>query len=62
MPTDRLKPGLKAEIVTAVDANLVVKQGGEGVPSAPSTIGLSVPASRPYRPISPRGTPPSASR
>jgi predicted thioesterase len=41
MPADRLKPGLKAEIVTAVDDNLVVKHmGGEGVLSTPSMIGL----------------------
>ena len=41
MPTDRLTPGLKAEIVTTVDDKLVVKlMGGEGVLSTPSMIGL----------------------
>jgi predicted thioesterase len=41
MPTDRLTPGLKAEIVTTVDDRLVVKHmGGEGVLSTPSMIGL----------------------
>jgi hypothetical protein len=41
MPTDRLKPGLTAEIVTTVDDNLVVKpMGGDGVLSTPSMIGL----------------------
>jgi len=41
MPTDRLTPGLKAEIVTTVDDNLVVKHmGGDGVLSTPSMIGL----------------------
>src|SRR3954463_2887572 len=41
MPTDRLKPGLSAEIVTTVDDKLVVKHmGGEGVLSTPSMIGL----------------------
>ena len=41
MPTDRLAPGLKAEIATVVDDNLVVKHmGGEGVLSTPSMIGL----------------------
>jgi fluoroacetyl-CoA thioesterase len=41
MPTDRLAPGLKAEIVTTVDDKLVVKHmGGEGVLSTPSMIGL----------------------
>jgi predicted thioesterase len=41
MQTDRLTPGLKAEIVTTVDDRLVVKHmGGEGVLSTPSMIGL----------------------
>jgi predicted thioesterase len=41
MPTDRLAPGLKAEIATVVDDKLVVKHmGGEGVLSTPSMIGL----------------------
>lgn len=41
MPTDRLTPGLKAEIVATVDDKLVVKHmGGEGVLSTPSMIGL----------------------
>lgn len=41
MPTDRLVPGLKAEIVTTVDDRLVVKHmGGGGVLSTPSMIGL----------------------
>src|SRR5919109_4251393 len=40
-PTDDLKPGLKAEIVTTVDDTLVVKHmGGDGVLSTPSMIGL----------------------
>ena len=41
MSTDRLAPGLKAEIATVVDDKLVVKHmGGEGVLSTPSMIGL----------------------
>jgi predicted thioesterase len=41
MATDRLKPGLSAEIVTTVDDTLVVRHmGGEGVLSTPSMIGL----------------------
>jgi len=41
MPTDRLVPGLSAEIATTVDDKLVVKHmGGEGVLSTPSMIGL----------------------
>ena len=41
MPTDRLTPGLKAEIVITVDDKLVVKHmGGNGVLSTPSMIGL----------------------
>ena len=41
MATDRLQPGLKAEIATKVDDKLVVKHmGGEGVLSTPSMIGL----------------------
>ena len=41
MSTDRLAPGLKAEITTTVDDKLVVKHmGGEGVLSTPSMIGL----------------------
>src|ERR1700755_2774601 len=41
MPTDRLTPGLFAEIVTTVDDKLIVKHmGGEGVLSTPSMIGL----------------------
>ena len=41
MPTERLTPGLKAEIVTTVDDKLVVKHmGGDGVLSTPSMIGL----------------------
>ena len=41
MSTDRLTPGLKAEIVTTVDDKLVVRHmGGEGVLSTPSMIGL----------------------
>ena len=41
MPSDRLAPGLKAEIATVVDDKLVVKHmGGEGVLSTPSMIGL----------------------
>jgi predicted thioesterase len=41
MPTDRLAPGLKAEIATTVDDKLVVTHmGGAGVLSTPSMIGL----------------------
>ena len=41
MRTDRLAPGLKAEIATVVDDKLVVTHmGGEGVLSTPSMIGL----------------------
>ena len=41
MPTDRLVPGLKAEIVMTVDDKLVVRHmGGEGVLSTPAMIGL----------------------
>jgi predicted thioesterase len=41
MPTDRLVPGLKAELVVMVDEKLVVKHmGGEGVLSTPAMIGL----------------------
>ena len=41
MPTDHLKPGLKAETVTVVDDKLVVTHmGGDGVLSTPSMIGL----------------------
>jgi predicted thioesterase len=41
MPTDRLTPGLKAEIVTTVDDKLVVRHmGGDGVLSTPSMIAL----------------------
>ena len=41
MATDRLAPGLKAEISATVDDQLVVKHmGGEGVLSTPSMIGL----------------------
>jgi predicted thioesterase len=41
MRTDRLTPGLKAEITTTVDDKVVVKHmGGEGVLSTPSMIGL----------------------
>ena len=41
MSTDRLAPGLKADIATVVDDKLVVKHmGGEGVLSTPSMIGL----------------------
>ncbi len=41
MPTDRLVPGLKAELVVTVDDKLVVKHmGGEGVLSTPAMIGL----------------------
>jgi fluoroacetyl-CoA thioesterase len=41
MPTDRLVPGLKAELVVTVDEKLVVKHmGGEGVLSTPAMIGL----------------------
>jgi fluoroacetyl-CoA thioesterase len=41
MPTGRLTPGLKAEIITTVDDKLVVKHmGGDGVLSTPSMIGL----------------------
>jgi hypothetical protein len=41
MPTDRLTPGLKAELVTTVDDKLVVRHmGGDGVLSTPSMIGL----------------------
>ena len=41
MSTDRLTPGLKAEIITTVDDRLVVKHmGGDGVLSTPSMIGL----------------------
>ena len=41
MATDRLAPGLKAEIATVVDDKLVVKHmGGEGVLSTPAMIGL----------------------
>ena len=41
MATDRLAPGLKAEIATDVDDKLVVKHmGGEGVLSTPAMIGL----------------------
>ena len=41
MATDRLAPGLKAEVATVVDDKLVVKHmGGEGVLSTPAMIGL----------------------
>ena len=41
MTNDRLKPGLKGQIVTTVDDKLIVKHmGGEGVLSTPSMIGL----------------------
>ena len=41
MSTDRLTPGLSAEIVTTVDDKLVVRHmGGDGVLSTPSMIGL----------------------
>jgi fluoroacetyl-CoA thioesterase len=41
MASERLTPGLTAEIETVVDENLVVKHmGGEGVLSTPSMIGL----------------------
>jgi len=41
MATERLTPGLTAEITTVVDDTLVVKHmGGEGVLSTPSMIGL----------------------
>ena len=41
MPTGRLTPGLKAEIVTTVDDKMVVKfMGGDGVLSTSSMIGL----------------------
>jgi fluoroacetyl-CoA thioesterase len=41
MPTDRLVPGLKAELIVTVDDELVVKHmGGEGVLSTPAMIGL----------------------
>jgi fluoroacetyl-CoA thioesterase len=41
MTTDRLVPGLKAELVVMVDEKLVVKHmGGEGVLSTPAMIGL----------------------
>jgi fluoroacetyl-CoA thioesterase len=41
MPTDRLVPGLKAELLVTVDDKLVVKHmGGEGVLSTPAMIGL----------------------
>ena len=41
MASDRLTPGLTAEITTVVDDTLVVKHmGGEGVLSTPSMIGL----------------------
>ena len=41
MPTDRLTPGLKTEIVTIVDDKLVVKHmGGDVVLSTPSMIAL----------------------
>ena len=55
MSTDRLTPGLKAEIVTTVDDKLVVKHmGGEGMLSTPSMIGLmertSIQAVQPYLP------------
>jgi fluoroacetyl-CoA thioesterase len=41
MASERLAPGLTAEITSAVDDKLVVKHmGGEGVLSTPSMIGL----------------------
>ncbi|HEU0058569.1 MAG TPA: thioesterase family protein [Hyphomicrobiaceae bacterium] len=41
MPTERLVPGLKAELVVTVDDKLVVKHmGGAGVLSTPAMIGL----------------------
>jgi hypothetical protein len=41
VPTDRLTPGLKTEIVTIVDDKLVVKHmGGDVVLSTPSMIAL----------------------
>jgi predicted thioesterase len=41
MASERLTPGLTAEITTVVDDQLVVKHmGGEGVLSTPSMIGL----------------------
>src|SRR4051812_25887224 len=41
MATERLAPGLTAEITTVVDDTLVVKHmGGDGVLSTPSMIGL----------------------
>jgi len=41
MASERLTPGLTAEITTVVDDKLVVKHmGGEGVLSTPSMIGL----------------------
>jgi fluoroacetyl-CoA thioesterase len=41
MPSDPLKPGLKAESVTTVDDKLVVSHmGGDGVLSTPSMIML----------------------
>ena len=41
MTTDRLKPGLEAELTATVDDRLLVKHmGGEGVLSTPSMIGL----------------------
>jgi len=64
MPTGRLTPGLKAEIVTTVDDKLVVKHmGGDGVLSTPSMIGLMERAGiDAYRHICPKGTPRSVSR
>jgi predicted thioesterase len=55
MATDRLKPGLSAEIVTTVDDTLVVRHmGGDGVLSTPSMIGLmeraGIQAVQPYLP------------
>ena len=41
MASERLTPGLTAEITTVVDDKLVVRHmGGEGVLSTPSMIGL----------------------
>lgn len=41
MESERLKPGMTAEIETVVDEKLVVKHvGGDGVLSTPSMIGL----------------------
>ena len=55
MASEKLKPGMSAEITTEVDEKLVVKHvGGAGVLSTPSMIGLmeraGIQAVQPYLP------------